>query len=140
MHGLSPDEELDHWRSQARHWQRETERVRSLQDSHEARLVELFIAAHTGPVEIAADMSGEVARVVNAIRINARETERVKQALAHSEQALLLSDEDREALAFLRGDVMLELSHYDATEERTLALVQAREALDRLLSRGKDGR
>lgn len=61
-----------------------------------------------------------------------RETERVKQDLANERQAAMLSDEDRAALAWLRNCV----DTADASElsARSLAL------LDRLLSRGKDGR
>ncbi len=128
---------------QARHWQNETERVSSLRDSHEARLVELFLAAFSGPVEIAADLSHEVARVVNAIRINARETERVKQELANAP-----AQEAYDAVC----DALAAAQAREAKLRERLAVVLARwvpqgpgdhDEWDRcndLLSRGKDGR
>ena len=41
-------------------------------DHLEARIVSLIDAAHSGPIEVPSDMSHEVARIVNAVRINVR--------------------------------------------------------------------
>lgn len=61
-------------------------------DHLEARIVALIDAAHTGPVDVPPDMSREVARMVNAVRINVRLRER-------AERRRQLAEEEVEALA-----------------------------------------
>jgi hypothetical protein len=87
-------------------------------DHLEARIVALIDAAHAGPVEVPSDVSREVARVVNAVRINVRMRERAEESLAlyRSGQvgAESFAQAAREAEAQAIALALIQAGHVDA--------------------------